>query len=882
MLNAIAMEAPMVHGVLAGSAPVSAAVPGPGPYVMGGAKLAELQANLGRMDQSGIDRALIVAAKSGHQVIVELLLNRQDGQLRPDQIGINQALSGAASNDHQAIVELLLNRQDGQLRPNQVGINLALMGAAINGLQATVEYLLNRPAGQLSPDRAGINGVLSGAASNGHQSILEYFLSRPAEQRPTQEGIIDAYREAIAQHRVAIIAILEALPAWLLPRAIIQEQRLTANLGIGHGSYVMGGAEKAKLAELQAKIDSMDQNLINESLSGAVENGYQAIFELLLNRPEGRLRPDQQGINKALSGAVRHRHQVFVEWLLNLPAGQIGPNQIGINDALNTAAEIGERAIVEWLLNLPAGQIRPDQDGVNGALSGAASNGHQAIVEWLLNRPEGQIRPDQIGIIAAYRNAVAQRSVAIIARLEKLPAGLLPRAIIEEQRLAAELQANLGRMDQNQINESLMGAAENGYQAIVEWLLNLPAGQLRPDQPVINQALISAARQGHQVLVEWLLNRPAGQLRPDQEGINWALFEAIDHIEIFELLLNRPARQIRPDQVGIIAAYRQAVAQHRVAIIERLEALPADLLPRAIIQEQRPVAAAGNQPVRGAAFEVHDFADARVQTSGVATSSSASSAAASNPPGAPKEMKLIDAVFENIESRLNGIKLISYTNVRNIIDAAINSIIPPDQQDLAKQAAVYHLRSDGAYEKDLCLVVSFIQKFHSDKMQLWIGGFVTESIQAYQNSRNPTSCTKGIRERVATGLRGIDPELDKLFAQAEGPMLFKNWLKTWDLHDIKGGTEKELAKQLKAKGINGKSGVDEVVVAFRAIAIEQLKTNGLENNQVLQKDVEVYAESMIGENYETVLKPAVAAMDNVGSAAEKSKVAPEKNGKDEA
>ena len=194
-------------------------------------------------------------------------------------------------------------------------------------------------------------------------------------------------------------------------------------------------------------------------------------------------------------------------------------------------------------------------------------------------------------------------------------------------------------------------------------------------------------------------------------------------------------------------------------------------------------------------------------------------------------------------------------NNRSIIpDKSIDQYIAASKLEEAKTAALYRLASDIDYEEKLSLAVTFIQKIHPDKMEQWIAGFVNESITAYTNSINPVSCSKGIRERIATGLRGIDSELDKLFAQAEAPLLVKNWLKSWNLLDLKDEAKQELVKQLKAKGITGESNATDAANAFSEIAKEQLTTHGISGNEDLLDEIEVYAESMVKANYTEVLK----------------------------
>lgn len=114
--------------------------------------------------------------------------------------------------------------------------------------------------------------------------------------------------------------------------------------------------------------------------------------------------------------------------------------------------------------------------------------------------------------------------------------------------------------------------------------------------------------------------------------------------------------------------------------------------------------------------------------------------------------------------RLCDVKLISFSDVEIIVGDAIDRWIAPAKRKEARIAALYRLKSDLSYEQELSITITFIQTFHISKMEQWIHGFVGESITAYAN-RNNRSCNKGIKERVATGLRGIDTEIDELFAQ---------------------------------------------------------------------------------------------------------------------
>ena len=94
----------------------------------------------------------------------------------------------------------------------------------------------------------------------------------------------------------------------------------------------------------------------------------------------------------------------------------------------------------------------------------------------------------------------------------------------------------------------------------------------------------------------------------------------------------------------------------------------------------------------------------------------------------------------------------------------------------------------------------------------------------------------------------------------EDPAQMTDWLKTRNLKNISNEAKQQLAKQLKAQGINGASPVEDVAKAFRRIANKELEAYGLQDNENSKEEVEAYANCMITAYYETRLKPYVGAM----------------------
>ncbi|MEI6188677.1 MAG: hypothetical protein WCP46_09380, partial [Alphaproteobacteria bacterium] len=361
----------------------------------------------------------------------------------------------------------------------------------------------------------------------------------------------------------------------------------------------------------------------------------------------------------------------------------------------------------------------------------------------------------------------------------------------------------------NSQDRALRFAIRNDQQAMVEFLLNHP-GQLKPSQAGINTALKDAAYLGKKNMVEFLLDWK-GEPQPHKIAINWALRSAASNNKqaVVEFLLNRHDGESTIKQYVIINTYRDAIANNYLEIIHLLE-------PIVPLEERLNHAS----PSRGIAHEIHNYNNTQVIDREISSSSTYTS----------RPNRLINVVWRNVNRLLKDVNIINYATAKLIIEQAIEKFIPNEQQDLATQAALHHLGSDSNYEHKLSVAITFIQTFHEDKMEHWINGFILESIEAYKNSSNSTSCSKGILERIATGFRGINPELDKLFAQAEAPLLVRNWLKIWDLPNINDEIKQDLVKQLKAKGINCDSGAADAANAFREIANEELQKQGIADN----------------------------------------------------
>ncbi len=126
-----------------------------------------------------------------------------------------------------------------------------------------------------------------------------------------------------------------------------------------------------------------------------------------------------------------------------------------------------------------------------------------------------------------------------------------------ENKALGHLQKNLAK-DQNQffINDQFETMACCGYLTAVKWVLG-PECPAKPNQPGMNTAFAFAAQADQRNVVEFLLNLPAVQLRPDQEAMNWALIKSAKWSAntMVHWLLNQPDGKLRPDHQAIYTAY---------------------------------------------------------------------------------------------------------------------------------------------------------------------------------------------------------------------------------------------------------------------------------------------------------------------------------------
>jgi hypothetical protein len=409
-----------------------------------------------------------------------------------------------------------------------------------------------------------------------------------------------------------------------------------------------------------------------------------------------------------------------------------------------------------------------------------------------------------------------------ISHLKHLFNALLISTILMSAAFAAQMEdeqtasnyiptrVELDEIRNGEADFALYCAAENGQQGIVTYLLtnrDIPES-LRPTRNALHLALCGAAENGHQGIVTYLLTSPdmPESLRPTQDGIDIAYHEAVSRTRQNIIVLLEP----------------------RVSAAER--------------QNQQRGNAAGNG--RGFGWEIHDYVDTNVHVQSG---------------DSPTAVPLGTAIMNNIEQRVGSQTLPTQPEMIDRLHAWIDGrYLNATENTLAKDAIQYGWNDNTP--RRLALVFAFLNQHHSNSFDAWMAGFIGESIEAYKGRNKPESCNKGIDERIVTGLRGIDAELDKIFAPAERNKMIKDFFGKLNVGETAGATR--VANALMERGVTTTSTPEQVASAYRMFLIEQIKSHGGDTDGEYAERIAEEIRVLDEGGYDRFVKPQIKIVED--------------------
>eukprot|EP01034_Spumella_vulgaris_P022922 gene22922-29100_t len=228
------------------------------------------------------------------------------------------------------------------------------------------------------------------------------------------------------------------------------------------------------------------------------------------------------------------------------------------------------------------------------------------------------------------------------------------------------------------------------------------------------------------------------------------------------------------------------------------------------------------------------------------------------PVAARRPITLNAAVMDYIDRRVGGVAF-TLEQITARMTALIAETFPTvERQTEAMQIVAQGMNAQN--ERILGLTLNFLsdERFPPSAMNVWIQGFLVESIVVH-------SCNPGAMERIVTGLRGVDdPELNRIFTQAEGPNLARIFLMgTFNIYFSENDQASRasarrnamnLAREIVSRGINAESTDVQAGEALTAYALERMTGYGVRDSfaNEVRRTVET-----VTDMYEEFLQPFV-------------------------
>ena len=292
----------------------------------------------------GWDRTpLVWAAESGHERMVNLLLERKEVNPELRDRYARTTLQHAVMCGHEGVVKLLLDRKEINPESRDRFGRTTLQYAIMCGHEGVIKLLLDRK--EVNPDSRDDDGQtpLLCAAKWGHEGAMKLLLDRKEVNLESR----DRNGRTVLQH--AIIYGYEGIVKLLLDRKEANsDQRDIRGRTLLHYAVKSGHEGNVKLLLDQKEVNPDSRDIYNQTpLWCAAKYGYEEIVKLLLDRkevnPDSKDNDDQTPLLCAAGGG----HEGIVKLLLDRK--EVNPD---LRDncgktPLQCAAEGGHEAIVK-------------------------------------------------------------------------------------------------------------------------------------------------------------------------------------------------------------------------------------------------------------------------------------------------------------------------------------------------------------------------------------------------------------------------------------------------------------------------------------------------------------------------------------------------------
>lgn len=311
------------------------------------------------------ETSLSIAAREGHEVIVKLLLNRNDVDANHKDHWGNTPLSLATMGGHKAVIEMLINREDTKLNSENDDGDTPLSVAARIGHDEIVRSLLERGV-DLDSKNCRRQTPLHRATFQGHYLIVKLLLQHDADTEARDDNGQTPLLLAADDGRSRVVELL------LQHNADIEARDHRNQTPLFHAAF----NDHYKVVELllrhKANIEARD--LRNQTpLFHAAANDQPSVVELLLQYNADTEARNNTNQTPLLLAAINGHYKV-VELLLP-KTGNVNSAGIYGRTPLSDASIGGHKEIVKLLVG------RSDVDVNLKDMSG------RSPLSWALQRP---------------------------------------------------------------------------------------------------------------------------------------------------------------------------------------------------------------------------------------------------------------------------------------------------------------------------------------------------------------------------------------------------------------------------------------------------------------------------------------------------------------
>ncbi|MES2252112.1 MAG: ankyrin repeat domain-containing protein [Pseudomonadota bacterium] len=450
--------------------------------------------------------------------------------------------------------------------------------------------------------------------------------------------------------------------------------------------------------------------------------------------------------------------------------------------------------------------------------------------------------------------------------------------------------------DPNAINVALNAAAFNGHVDIVKLLLIQREGISFPDRDSIQNAFNLACDYGHLACVIELLS----QKHQETDIVTKAhLMREFNSLET----TNATTFQNESIDLPLLTENRLSVRNYLAHCIEEKKPQwDREAAEKKVRRREEKIAREVEEKI---AREVEELRLRQEQLAREEAQRRAQQALADARAGNEHDVDIHvyayavgDGIISYLESHFPSIEILSTEQILTRIDALIDQYYASDATkiELAKRA----IRSGFEYEYDvgfktnryISLVLAFLAEIntsressssqssssssrtdHGDVYEIWLDGFIRESIDAYRTAGSNAveghvgqriSCAGGVNERVTMGLRHVHPDIDAICAQPESKVQIKNFIN--NLNFIQSSRADQVAHELIHRGIHSHSTIEEVLAAYESYLDDGIRAHGVTKQNYsseiksLIKDVLVFVRSEDG--YEAYILPRIIIIEN--------------------